>query len=133
MRRPPRSTLFPYTTLFRSRSVVRFFALSQLSEHYGAAAETTLRRDFRTLTDPSLTPQQGLGELVDSVKSEARQYYRGLRIKPDDVYGVASRNVLVLLMYILMRGRGAADWGTGKRPTLDEIEPRETHLHHIFP
>src|SRR5256885_6033405 len=27
IRRPPRSTLFPYTTLFRSRSYVRFEAL----------------------------------------------------------------------------------------------------------
>lgn len=116
-----------------ARNVRRFFVLSQLSEHYGAAAESALRRDFRTLTDPSTTPQKGLDELVDAVGSEARQYYRGLRIRPDDVVGRPSRNVLVLLMYILMKQRRATDWGTGKRPTLDEIEPTETHLHHIFP
>ncbi|MEK7856589.1 MAG: hypothetical protein AAB288_10905, partial [Acidobacteriota bacterium] len=116
-----------------ARNVRRFFVLSQLSEHYGPAAEGTLRRDFRTLTDPSTTPQKGLAELVDVVDSEARQYYRGLRIKPDDVAGRPSRNVLVLLMYILMKQLRATDWGTGIRPTLDEIEPTETHLHHIFP
>src|SRR5438067_1487798 len=36
-------------------------------------------------------------------------------------------------MYILMRNRNATDWGTGNRPTLDEIEPRQLQLHHIFP
>jgi hypothetical protein len=32
-----------------------------------------------------------------------------------------------------MRQRRATDWGTGKRPGLDELEPREIQLHHIFP
>src|SRR2546430_11001570 len=32
IRRPPRSTLFPYTTLFRSRSAVRFRNLSRQRE-----------------------------------------------------------------------------------------------------
>ncbi len=36
-------------------------------------------------------------------------------------------------MYILMRQRGATDWGTGTRPQLDNIEPGDTQLHHIFP
>ncbi len=115
------------------RDVRRFFVLSQLSEHYGAAAENALRRDFRTLTDPSSTPKRGLSDLAEAVKQEAKQSYRGLRIRPDDVGGRASKNVLVLLMYILMRERGATDWGTGKRPSFEEIEPRELHLHHIFP
>lgn len=115
------------------RNVLRFFLLSQLSEHYGAAAETTLRRDFRVLTDSSDTPQSGLADLVDSVNREARQYYRGLKIKPEHVFGYPSKNVLVLLMYVLMRKRNATDWGTGRRPTLDGIEPREIQLHHIFP
>ena len=115
------------------RDVVRFFILSQLSEHYGGGAETTLRRDFRVLTDSSATAKEGLAELVDNVDREARQYYRGLRIKPDDVAGLPSKNVLVLLIYILMRRQEATDWGTGKRPTLDAIEPGDIQLHHIFP
>lgn len=58
------------------RSALRFFVLSQLSEHYGGAAETTLRRDFRALTDSAPNPRQGLEDLVDTVNREARQYYR---------------------------------------------------------
>lgn len=111
----------------------KFFLLSQLAEHYGAAAETTLRRDFRQLADPSVTPRQGLDELVDGISREARQYYRGLKIKPDDVYGAPSKNVLVLLMYILMRQRDASDWGSGPVLDLAELEPKGTQLHHIFP
>jgi hypothetical protein len=121
------------TTHGLQRDVVRFFILSQISEHYSKAAETTLRRDFRALTDSSQTAKEGLAELVDSVNHEARQYYRGLRVQPKHVYGVASKDVLVLLMYIIMRRNEATDWGTGKRPTLDAIEPSDLQLHHIFP
>ncbi len=115
------------------RDALKFFVLSQLSEHYGGAAETTLRRDFRMLTDSSATAREGLAELVDNVNYEARQYYRGLRVKPDQVSGLPSKNVLVLLIYILMKKHEATDWGTGKRPTMDAIEPFDTQLHHIFP
>ncbi len=115
------------------REVRRFFVLSQLAGHYGAAAETALRKDFRALTDTSQKPLDALGDLVDSVEKEARQEYRGLKIKRDDVSGLPSRNVLVLLMYILMRQQRATDWGSGRRPRLDEIEPKVIQLHHIFP
>jgi hypothetical protein len=121
------------TTHGLQRDVVRFFILSQLSEHYSAAAETKLRRDFRVLTDSSQTAKEGLAELVANVNLEARQYYRGLKVLPKHVNGVASKNVLVLLMYIIMRKNEATDWGTGKRPTLDAIEPSDLQLHHIFP
>ncbi len=115
------------------REVRRFFILSQLGGHYGAAAETALRKDFRMLTDSSRRPLQRLADLVDTVNKEARQEYRGLLIKPANLYGLPSQNVLVLLMYILMREGEATDWGTGKRPQLDEIDAREIQLHHIFP
>ena len=85
------------------------------------------------MTDSSQSPVAGLRELVAAVSKEARQEFRGLRIKPDDVWGLPSRNVLLLLMYILMRERRATDWGTGRRPELHEIEPRQIQLHHIFP
>src|SRR3712207_7953920 len=41
IRRPPRSTLFPYTTLFRSRGVMqRYFArLSEIAELHGGTVE----------------------------------------------------------------------------------------------
>jgi hypothetical protein len=115
------------------REVRRFFVLSQLAGHYSAAAETALRKDFRALTDSSRKPLEALSDLVGVVDKEARQEYRGLKIKPGDVYGLPSRNVLVLLMYILMRQRHATDWGGSRRPRLEEIEPRAIQLHHIFP
>ena len=115
------------------RNLVRFFILSQLSEHYGGGAETALRKDFRTLADSSQTPRQGLAELVKEIDAEARKYYRGLRIGPDAVSGLPSKNILVLLMYILMRQRNATDWGGNKAARLDQIEPRKMQLHHVFP
>ena len=115
------------------REMKRFFVLSQLAGHYGAGAETALRKDFRALTDSSRRPLNALTDLVDAVDREARQEYRGLKIKPADVYGLPSRNVLVLLMYILMRQQRATDWGAGRRLQLDEIEPKAVQLHHIFP
>src|SRR3712207_8305379 len=41
IRRPPRSTLFPYTTLFRSAAIERFHRERQ---EQGVGGETTLRR-----------------------------------------------------------------------------------------
>jgi hypothetical protein len=115
------------------RNAVRFFILAQLAEHYGGSGETTLRKDFRALTDSSRSVKDGLSDLLATVNREARQEYRGLNIRPDDVWGWASKNVLILLMYILMRERDATDWGVGKQPRLDDIEPRNMQLHHIFP
>ena len=115
-----------------SRLIQRFFLLSQLSEHYGSGAETTLRKDFHIMNDPALTNRQGLEELVTSVDRETRQSFRGLKIKPDHVCGVSSKNVLVLLMYILMKNRQARDWGHDGKP-LHEIDPKLMQLHHIFP
>lgn len=116
-----------------AKDIQRFFLFSQISERYGSAAETALAKDFRTLVADSNTVRQGLSELVDDASREARRYYRGLRIKPDDPFGVPSKNVLLLLMYALMRKRGATDWGGGPVKKLDEIAPDEMQLHHIFP
>jgi len=115
------------------KSVLRFFILSQLSQHYSAAAESALRKDFRILTDPSTTPRQGLSELVKVVDSETRQSYRGLKVKPERVDGLAAKNVMLMLMYLVMREKEATDWGAGRVRTLDEIEPEDMQLHHIFP
>jgi hypothetical protein len=115
------------------RDVQRFFLLSQLSEHYGSGADTALAKDFRTLARDSKTVRQGLTELLGDVAHEARRDYRGLKIKPNQVWGVPSKNVLLLLMYVLMRRKGATDWGGGPVKALDEIEPENMQLHHIFP
>src|SRR3712207_8237602 len=48
IRRPPRSTLFPYTTLFRSQPLVRADRLRQAVDHHGrpevARAEGAMAR-----------------------------------------------------------------------------------------
>ena len=133
-----KNTLVPlvYYISTKKRSVAignikKFFLLSQLSEHYGGAAESTLRKDFKTLTEAS-KPRFGLIELVNNVNYESRQYYRGLKIKGEDISGIPSKNVLVLFMYVLMKRNKATDWGSRNRLSLEEIEPRNTQLHHIF-
>lgn len=113
------------------RNIQRFFIFSQLSEHYGSAADSTLRKDFKILTEA--LPRHGLAELVENVNHESRQNYRGLKVKPEELYKLPSKSVLLLLMYILMRKNNATDWGSAPRMLLDEIEPADTQLHHIFP
>lgn len=115
------------------KNILRFFLLSQLSEHYGGAGETVLRRDLRHLTEPGTTPRQGLESLADSVDREARPNYRGLKIKPDNVNGVPSKNVMLLMMYIIMRQHDATDLALDGSRSLSEIRPDKTQLHHIFP
>src|SRR2546428_9504711 len=39
IRRPPRSTLFPYTTLFRSMNISKSDAIAHLAKWYNAGAE----------------------------------------------------------------------------------------------
>lgn len=114
------------------RDIKKFFLLSQLSEHYGSSSETRLRNDFRTLNEAS-TPRQGLAALVEEVDRESRQEYRALKIKSEVIYGSPSRNVVLLLMYLLMKKNSATDWGAGPCGSLADIEPAQTQLHHIFP
>src|SRR3712207_6887220 len=55
IRRPPRSTLFPYTTLFRSRSEISIVSVAAVES--GPAASTLV-------TLPTSTPAIRTGELV---------------------------------------------------------------------
>lgn len=116
-----------------TKQMLRFFLSSQLSERYGGAAETIFRRDFRILTDQSDTPRQNLEDLAKLVVGDARQYYRGMKIQPSDVSGPPTKNVILMLMYILMRQHQATDWGEGRGMSLKEIEPSRMQIHHIFP
>lgn len=113
-------------------NIKKFFLLSQLSEHYGSAAESVLRKDIRTLVEAS-KPRFGLSDLVDDVNHECRKDYRGLKLKPDQVYGMPQRNVLLLLMYILMKKNKATNWGSTGNISIGDIEPDKIQLHHIFP
>ena len=113
--------------------MLRFFLNSQLSERYGGGTEGIFRKDFRILTDQSDTPRANLEELAKGVTADAKQNYRGLRIRPSDVFVPSSKNAILLLMYILMRGKGATDWGEGRKTSLREIDPSNMQVHHIFP
>lgn len=116
------------------KKVSKFFLLSQLSEHYGSSSESVLKNDLRIISnEPNLN--QGLSELLKDVERETRQLYRvrNLRIKPENVEGVASKNVLLLFMYIAMQRRKATDFGLTKPDRLSNIPSDKMQLHHIFP
>src|SRR5260221_3112215 len=55
IRRPPRSTLFPYTTLFRSILRESFFAQELLLADWGIAADVWSCPSFNELTDRKST------------------------------------------------------------------------------
>jgi hypothetical protein len=112
--------------------MLRFFLFSQLSERYGGGAETALRADFRVLADRDDPPRRSLEDLAKGVAVDAKKYYRGLKVRSDDVSGPPTKNVMLLLMYLLMRQQEATDWARD-RATLKDIEPPDMHIHHIFP
>src|SRR2546429_2894514 len=49
IRRPPRSTLFPYTTLFRSRDRSRSWSVSAVDDAAWAALRARLRDEYERL------------------------------------------------------------------------------------
>src|SRR5689334_24837933 len=71
IRRPPRSTLFPYTTLFRSRLHVRREESGRDEKRRGLSnfkAARPERRDRRT----RLGPRRGFGEALRKERLRAR-------------------------------------------------------------
>lgn len=115
------------------KAMLKYFIVSQLGGHYSGAGETVLRRDLRYLSEPDIRPSEGLRDLLDVAVKEAKQQYRGLKIHHDQIRGVGSKNVMLLLMYIAMRRRGATDFGVPEGPTLDQVSTKDLQLHHIFP
>ncbi len=115
------------------KAMLKYFIVSQLGGHYSGAGETVLRRDLRYLSEPDVRPAEGLRDLLDVAVREAKQQYRGLKIRHDQIGGVSSKNVILLLMYIVMRKRGATDFGIPEGVTLDQISTKDLQLHHIFP
>src|SRR5689334_24477092 len=76
IRRPPRSTLFPYTTLFRSRGLGP--AADQAREAQGAAAEPQARHRGGGRSEEHTSELQSQFHLVCRLLLEK---------KKDDVYG----------------------------------------------
>src|SRR2546425_12167216 len=62
IRRPPRSTLFPYTTLFRSYQMAIDGMLDQLHDPYSVFLK---RDDFRALNEATTGNYGGLGIQID--------------------------------------------------------------------
>src|SRR2546430_10471575 len=61
MRRPPRSTLFPYTTLFRSLADVNIVSAPGVAKERGIAVDEVTRAaeaDYESLITLSITTQQ---------------------------------------------------------------------------
>src|SRR3712207_7181808 len=69
IRRPPRSTLFPYTTLFRSREGPADRAQEVLARTVGIVISRIELRD----------PARRLGQAVDAVERHAEGPQRGLQ------------------------------------------------------
>src|SRR2546426_12822191 len=65
IRRPPRSTLFPYTTLFRSSYAARLLHLSPDMSHFAEAIA-----DFRTQCDRAVARDRATREHVRKLEQE---------------------------------------------------------------
>ncbi|MBF6568055.1 MAG: DUF262 domain-containing protein [Candidatus Binataceae bacterium] len=115
------------------KAMMKYFLVSQLGGHYGAGGETVLRRDLKYLSEPGTRPTDGLRELLAVAIAEAKQEYRGLRISHNQITGITSKNVILLLMYIAMRKKRAEDFGLSEPQGLENISSDELQLHHIFP
>src|SRR3712207_8622484 len=77
IRRPPRSTLFPYTTLFRSLEVTVAKEVAQ-SEALLAARRCSLpalsRLDTLTVLEDVTVPRPRLAEMVDRIEAVAARH-----------------------------------------------------------
>src|SRR2546430_13181782 len=60
IRRPPRSTLFPYTTLFRSHAVLADFGIARAFS--GVGVEVVTEGGLALGTPESMSPEQASGE-----------------------------------------------------------------------
>ena len=114
------------------KAMMKFFLVSQLGERYGGAQETVLRRDLSYMPGSNTSVKQGFGKLLDIAVSDTKQYYRALKVRADDIYGVSSKNVFVLFMYLVTRKRNASDFGLNDTLQLNHIQ-EPLQLHHIFP
>src|SRR2546425_8795650 len=61
IRRPPRSTLFPYTTLFRSRWIAYRGATVALEQHVTAPAHSLIEQSMRAVESLSGINGDGFG------------------------------------------------------------------------
>src|SRR3712207_9432262 len=72
IRRPPRSTLFPYTTLFRS--LVKYLVQWVAENEMEATAQTTLLDIADTPISPELIPADANGEISQKTEDLVGPY-----------------------------------------------------------
>src|SRR5260370_37428791 len=76
IRRPPRSTLFPYTTLFRSLSITELFDIkNRLDKADSISQKYGVDLDYRQFTFVELCDLESRIELASAIN---RQYSRNL-------------------------------------------------------
>src|SRR2546425_8630355 len=79
IRRPPRSTLFPYTTLFRSRAVGPRRAAARPCAARSGAAPPSRCRAWRARSEEHTSELQSLAYLVCRLLLEKKKYNRWTR------------------------------------------------------
>lgn len=110
----------------------RYFLMTNLSSYFGSSGENVLKREINALISAD-TVGQGLKDIVSGASKQFNYWYRGGKLRPADVTGSPSRNGILLAMYIVMRKKGAKDFGLVNALGLDAISDVETQVHHIFP
>src|SRR2546429_3853451 len=106
IRRPPRSTLFPYTTLFRSRNRTEE-ALARLPKAYGGA-EPQLSRATRDLL-----------EAADRERADLRDEYvstEHLLLAMADRVGLSREDLLAVLRHVRGSHPGTSPTPQGQDP-----------------
>src|SRR5260370_30834860 len=71
IRRPPRSTLFPYTTLFRSASVLKRFDVAE-RKYFQLRAECFNAMNRPTFAFPNLAPTNSAFGLITAQSNRSR-------------------------------------------------------------
>src|SRR2546422_7177585 len=119
IRRPPRSTLFPYTTLFRSHTLELLKSLGERADRgatrYSVVRPVAYRKDLRTLVLEE-APGTALQQLLQGGHDPAAALRITARavaaFNQDDVgNGAVARSALAVQLEELRRGAGLARRG----------------------
>src|SRR2546426_10268959 len=143
IRRPPRSTLFPYTTLFRSRArvlaeVPALFSQARLTTEYrfryADGSYPWVRDECRLLRDASGTPREVVGAWMDITEHQRAQQV--LRESEERHRLLFERNPLPAwvfdletLKFLAVNEAAVSSYGYSREEflamTIDDIRPQE--------
>src|SRR2546430_6411680 len=101
IRRPPRSTLFPYTTLFRSLNSFPTSPMVQFA--VGGTASSGVQRGFGTIFDAHQSGTAGRSEEHTSeLQSQSNLVCRLLLEKKKKLYFIIIHDILLVLLWIVL-------------------------------